>query len=398
MSEITSMSPFRNPVASRMHPPHCIDPEEIKIFSHKLSETAALKVGLVSYPTLFQNQGGLQVQVRETQTSLQKIGIDVKILDTTRDDFADFDIVHVFSVQHGNEKLIEQARAKGCKVVLSSLLNPALIIDAPLRMAFLKFLESLVGRISRYKVKTDLFKVHKAITGADHIIALSDWERNVVSKFSLTAHRNVSVVPNGVSTHFFEADKAAFYAEHKIAGPFVFCPAQISPWKNQLSLVRALAGTDVTTVLAGPLHGQHRATLDACLAVPGAKVVYLGNLDRMSPAFAGAYAAASVVVLPSKAEAAPLVVLESLAAGTPAIITCHNGLDTRPDGYCLRAVEPFDVQAIRTSIFGVLADKPDPIRCRAAVASLSWDSTAAQIAEIYALLCPNPKAACAVVA
>lgn len=375
-----------------------INPEEKKISQNTLLGKACLKVGFVSYPTLFQNQGGLQVQLRETQAALQKIGIDVRILDTARDDFSEFDIVHVFSVQHGNEKLVAQARAKGCKVVLSSLLNPALMIDAPMRRAFLKFLESLIGRISRYKVKTDLFKVCKAITDADHIIALSEWERNAVSTFSLKARHHVSVVPNGISTHFFEADKAAFYAEHKITGPFAFCPGQISQWKNQLSLVRALAGTDVTVILAGPLHNQNRATLDACLAVPGAKVVYLGNLDRMSPAFAGAYAAASVVVLPSRAEAAPLVVLESLAAGTPVVVTRHNGLNMRPDGYCLRAVEPFDVQAIRKTVLGVLADKPDPISCRAAVASMSWDRVAAQVAEIYALLCPTPKAACVVVA
>ena len=351
-----------------------------------LIKVTSMKVGFVSYPMLFQNEGGLQVQLRETQASLLKIGIDVRIIDTVRDDFANFDIIHVFSVQHGNVKPIEQARAKGCKVVLSSLLNPALVIEAPLRLALIRFLESSIGRISNYKVKTDLSNVRKAIAGADHIIALGNWESNVVNKVFKADPGRVSVVPNGVSRNFFEANMADFHAEYEVSGPFVFCPGQISPWKNQLTLVKALAGTDVTVVLAGPVSDQNRATLDACLAVPAAKVVYLGNLDRMSPAFSGAYAAASVVVLPSKAEAAPLVALESLAAGTPVIITCHNGLHLQPDGYCLRTIEPFDVQAIRKAVLEVLEVRPDPISCRSVVESMSWDGVADQIASIYASL------------
>ena len=360
-----------------------------RIFSpNALPQDNPLKVGLVSYPTLFQNEGGLQVQVRETQVALEKLGIDVKILDTTRDDFSDFNIIHVFSVQHGNVKLVEQARAKGCKVVLSSLLNPAFVIDAPLRLALIHSLESLISRISGYKVKTDLRSVHSALSCADHIIALGNWERDVINKSFGTGFKRVSVVPNGISKQFFESDKAAFHAEYDVTGPFVFYPGQISSWKNQLTLVRALAGTNITVVLAGPLHGKSRATLDACLAVPAAKVVYLGNLDRTSPTFSGAYAAASALVMPSKAEAAPLVALESLAAGTPAIITRDNGLDLQPDGYCLRVVDPFDVRAIRETVLEVLADRPDPMDCRAKVESMSWDRVAVQIANIYSSLHP----------
>lgn len=351
-----------------------------------------MRVGFVSYPTLFQNEGGLQVQVRETQASLCKLGIDVKIIDTTRDDFANFDIIHVFSVQHGNVLLINQARAKGCKVVVSSLLNPGLVIDPPLRRALIHFLESVIGRVSHYRVKTELYDVHKALAGADHVIALSNWERGAASNRFKVAPERVSVVLNGVSSQFFEADKAAFHAEHEIEGPFVFCPGKISRWKNQLTLVKALAGTHVTVVLAGPVPKPNQPILDACLAVPGAKVVYLGNLDRTGPVLPGAYAAASAVVLPSKAEAAPLVALESLAAGTPAIITRNNGLELEPDGYRLRFIDPFDVQAIRNTVLEVLADRPDPVNCRALVESMSWDHVAAQIANIYALLKPAGKA------
>lgn len=354
-----------------------------KGFERRMPSSRPIKVGFLSYPMLFQNEGGLQVQVRETQASLSRLGFHVRLIDTTQDDLADFDIIHIFSVLHGNVKLVEQARAKGCQVVVSSLLNPALVVKEPLRLATVRILETLIARVSRYKIKTDFSSVRKALANADQIIALSNWERRVASQVFGAEAKRISVVPNGVSEHFFKADIAAFRAECTIAGPFVFCPGQISPWKNQISLVKALAGTDITVVLAGPVHAHHPTALDDCLGMPGAKVIYLGNLDRESPVLSGAYAAASAVVLPSTAESGPLVALEALAAGTPAIITCNNGLDMQPDGRCLHIIPPFNVQAIRKTVLAVVAARIDPEICRAVVEEMSWERVAYQIGDIY---------------
>jgi glycosyltransferase involved in cell wall biosynthesis len=277
-----------------------------------------LKAGILSYPMLFQNEGGLQVQIKETITYLRAEGIDVSLIEPTRDQLADFDLVHIFAVTQGNVKLVEQARAKGCRVVVSGLLNPALVPEERLRLKAIRLLGGVLARLSRYKVSTDFDSVQRALAGADHIIALSKWEQAAVSQVFGVDRDRVTVIPNGVSPHFFEADPAVFHASYQVDGPFVFCPGQISPWKNQLSLVEAMAGTGVAVVLAGPVHERDRDYFERCLAVPGVKVIYLGKLERMSAAFSGAYAAASVVVLPSKAESGPLVALEALAAGTPA--------------------------------------------------------------------------------
>jgi glycosyltransferase involved in cell wall biosynthesis len=364
------------------------------------SQSLPIKVGFLSYPMLFQNEGGLQVQMRETQAKLRELGIDVKLIDTTRDNLADFDIIHIFAVVHGNVKLVEQARAKGCKVVVSGLLNPALVIEEPWRVATVRMLGSIIARVSQYKVTTDFWSVHKALTGADHIIALSNWERGAASRVFGADPARVSVIANGVSGHFFAADTTAFYAAYEIEGPFVFCPGQISEWKNQISLVKAMANTDITVVLAGPVHENNRSILDDCLAVPNAKVVYLGNLDRMSPVFSGAFAAASAVVLPSKAESGPLVALEALAAGTPAVITIHNGLDMQPDGRYLYTVAPFDLQAMRKTVLGAIATGAEPTSCRAAVEHMSWNEVAMQIAEVYSACLARPayRVACAAAA
>lgn len=357
-----------------------------------------MKVGVLTYPMLFQNEGGLQVQIRETIHHLRALGVDVSLVDVTREKLSGFDVIHVFAATQGNDKLVEQAKAKGCRVVLSSLLNPSLVPPGPWSLRAVKFLNSAVNRLSKWTVTTNYATVKKALTAADHVIALSKWERRTVSQVYDVGPDDVTVVPNGVSSHFFDAVPAAFQASHRIDGPFVFCPAQISPWKNQKTLVEAMAGTGVTVVLAGPLPEREKPYLESCLQVPGAKVVYLGDLDRNSDAFAGCFSAASAVVLPSKAESGPLVALEALAAGTPAIITSRNGLDLRADGLCLSTVAPFDTAALKSEVLRVLAQPPTAEQCKQMVADFSWRHVAEQVATVYTGLClarpiPHPPAA-----
>lgn len=346
-----------------------------------------MKVGILTYPMLFQNEGGLQVQIRETIKHLRELGVDAGLVDVTTQKLSGFDIIHVFAATHGNDKLVEQARAKGCRVILSSLINPSLVPPSAWSLRAVKFLDRTLNRVSQWTVTTNYATVRKALTGADHVIALSNWERLAVSRVYDVAPSAVTVVPNGVSSHFFEADAAAFHASHSVDGPFVFCPAQISPWKNQKTLVEAMAGTGVTVVLAGPLPEREKPYLESCLQVPGAKVIYIGNLDRTSAAFAGCFSAAAAVVLPSKAESGPLVALEALAAGTPAIITSRNGLDLRADGLCLSMVAPFDTAALKNALLGVLANPPTSGQCKQLVADFSWHHVARQVATVYAGIC-----------
>lgn len=342
-----------------------------------------MKVGVLSYPMLFQNDGGLQVQIRESIAQLRLLGVDVRLLDVITDKLADYDIVHVFAVTQGNYKLIEQARAKGCAVVVSGLLNRALVPENTLSLHAVKLLGKAINRLSHYSVTTTYETVKKALADADHVIALSQWERTTLSRVYAVPSSKVSVIPNGVSSHFYSADAKSFTSLHLIEGQFVFCPAQISSWKNQKTLIQALANTEVTVILAGPVMERDQAYLAECLAIPGGKVRYLGNLDRNSSEFAGCFAAAAAVVLPSTSESGPLVALEALAAGTPAIITTKNGLDIKLDGVCLSAVDPFDVAAWRTAVLRVLAATPDAARCKHSVMDCSWNQVALQIKKIY---------------
>lgn len=342
-----------------------------------------MKVGILTYPMLFQNEGGLQVQIYETIRNLRKIGVKVDLVDLNQEKLEHFDIVHVFAAIHGNDKLVEQAKIKGCKVILSPLINPSLVPPSTLSLHAVKILSRVLSRLSNYTVTTNYTMVKRALTGAHHLVALGKSECSILENTYNVDRRNISIVPNGVSSHFFEANARLFLEKYKILRPFVFCPGQISPWKNQKTLVQALAGTGIEIVLAGPINDGARQYLYECLNMPNTHVSYIGNLNRNSPEFAACYGAASAVVLPSKGESGPLVALESLAAGTPAIITKKNGLDIESDGQCLNFVEPFNILAMRDVINSVVSNRPSKEQCQKIVDNFSWLKVAERIAKIY---------------
>src|SRR5450830_1265462 len=68
-------------------------------------ERMTMRVGILSYPMLFQRDGGLQIQVRETIAALNRLPqlparpLDVQLVDANHQRLADFDVLHVFSAR-----------------------------------------------------------------------------------------------------------------------------------------------------------------------------------------------------------------------------------------------------------------------------------------------------------
>ena len=70
---------------------------------------------------LFQKKGGLQIQVKETLAALLEAGMDADIFDPLSAKLEDYDVIHVFSANHGNYNIVAAAKEAGCKVVMSPL-------------------------------------------------------------------------------------------------------------------------------------------------------------------------------------------------------------------------------------------------------------------------------------
>ena len=346
-----------------------------------------MRVGILSYPMLFQRDGGLQIQVRETLAALNRLqdhaqrSLEVQLVDANHERLADFDVLHVFSASNGNYRIVETARELGVPVVLSPLLPPSWDRASAWRA---RLADRLAGRLTEWMVQTSYAQTRRALQLANVVIALGEAERDaIVHGFDLPA-TSIRVLPNGINPHFFTANGDLFLRETGIAGPFVLVVGSISPYKNQLGLAQALAGAGVPVVLIGAAPREQQAYLQQLLDLP--HVSWLGALDHADPLLASAYHAAAVAALPSQGEVFPLSVLEALAAGTPVVMTAHSALDLPDSAFALRKVRWDDGPAQRQAVLQLLALTPERLRVRALVERFTWERVAAQIADCYVQL------------
>lgn len=337
-----------------------------------------MRIGILSYPMLFQRDGGLQVQVRSTIDALQQLPLDVTLVDPNRERLDSFDVIHVFSAINGNYRVVELAHELGVPVVLSSLLSPGWSRQAALRASIA---ERLTGRLTQWQVQTSYTQTKRALQLADTVVALGEAEQKaLVDGFRVDPSR-IRLLPNGIGAQFFEADESIFRSQTGIREPFVLMVGSISPYKNQLGLVRALARLDLPVVLVGPAQRQHQDYLRQLLAAP--KVRWLGPLKHDDPVLASAYAAASVLALPSQGEVFPLCVLEALAAGTPAVMTDESALSLPDSAFALKQLRWDDASALCRAIEQLVAHPPARADVRKLVQVLTWQRAAQRIAGIY---------------
>jgi glycosyltransferase involved in cell wall biosynthesis len=333
---------------------------------------------------LFQRDGGLQIQVRETIAALNRLKLgeprqlEVELVDANYGKLGDYDVIHVFSAINGNHRIVEAAYELGLPVVLSPLISPGWSRTAGWRA---RVADRLAGKLSAWNVQTSYAHTRRALQLAQLIIALGEAERDaIVSGFDISAGK-IRVLPNGINPHFFTANSDLFRRETGITEPFVLMVGTISPYKNQLGLVQALAENKLPIVIIGRPQRQDVEYLQQLLRVP--HVTWMGELEHSDPLLASAFRAASVLALPSQGEVFPLTVLEALAAGTPVVMTAESALHLPDADFALKKVRWDDQAGQRQAIESLIASRPERAEVRALVRQFTWERVALQIAECY---------------
>ncbi|WP_234347898.1 glycosyltransferase [Streptomyces specialis] len=203
---------------------------------------------------------------------------------------------------------------------------------------------------------------------ADRVLCVSEAERLGGCEAGLSARWEV--IANGVDLERFPvADgvarrqaRAALATVHTLPqrAPLVVCVGRLCPQKGQDLLLRAwpavaaaVPGARLALVGDGP---DRRALRLAA----GPDVLFAGHTDDVQPW----YAAADVVVLPSRWEGMALAPLEAMAVGRPVVVTDVGGArESLPPGHVPHAlVPPEDPAALAGALTALLAD---PVRRRA---------------------------------
>jgi glycosyltransferase involved in cell wall biosynthesis len=344
-----------------------------------------MRVGVLSYPMLFQREGGLQIQVRETISALNHLdaAMSAELVDPARQRLAEYDLIHVFSAFNGNFRVVESAVELGVPVVLSPLVSPTWNRASGFRA---RVAERLAGRISSYNLQTSYTQTKRALQLANLVIALGEAEKDAIINGFLTERAKIRVFPNGISRQFFTAKGELFRHRTGIIGPFVLTVGSISPYKNQLGLAQALAESELPLVMIGAVARDEHEYLQKILQSPWVR--WLGALDHEDPLLASAFAAASVVALPSQGEIFPLSVLEALAAGTPVVMTQDSALQLEGAENVLRKVSWNDREGQREAIISLASRPPERAGVQAMVEQFTWQRVAAQVADCYRELVP----------
>jgi hypothetical protein len=339
-----------------------------------------MKVGFCTYPMLWQRTGGLQVQMKETISALRSLGCDAELFDTNRQRLGDFQLIHIFGAINGNEKIAEAARSARIPLVISSVLHPPFTRFDALRA---RLATMVTRRLTGWQFTTSYDLTRRAVNAADAVVALGEEEQTLLRTGYDVSPERISVVPNGISSRFQEAEGALFREHIDINGPFLLQVSSITPYKNPLASARAAAALDLPLVLIGQTPGDGEPYLEQCRDAAGGRLHYVGALPADSPLLPSAYAAAQVLLLPSKSEVMPLVTLEALAAGTPVVMTSHSSLELDNAGKRLQTFDPTDQAGFEKTIRGVVNAPPSTEECRDLVKHMTWKAVAEQLEQIY---------------
>ena len=230
-----------------------------------------------------------------------------------------------------------------------------------------------------------------------HALAQSEVER--FRRFGLK--NPIAVIPNGAVANHGTVPPCPerFRRQFNLSADtrIVLFLSRITPKKGLPLLIEAIQSLGETfagwlLLIAGEDEFNHRAEIEQLLERHKltAKIKIIGPLyDRLKE---DAFAAAELFVLPSHSEGAPLVILESLAAGVPVITTTASPweeLNTRQCGWWV----DISAQALRHALAQALPLPAERLiimgqRGRRVVQEgYTWPSAAEKTVRLYRWLC-----------
>jgi glycosyltransferase involved in cell wall biosynthesis len=234
----------------------------------------------------------------------------------------------------------------------------------------------------------------------DRFIVLSRAFGEILHREYQIPERKIHVIPGGVDIERFKTNLSRQQARDRLNWPqdraIVFTPRRLVQRMGLDKLITAIARIkpqipDVWLAIAG--RGPLQASLEQQVEQLGlaSHVKLLGFLpDEQLPV---AYQAADLTVMPSQSlEGFGLVILESLACGTPALCTPVGGMPEILTPFSRELItDSTEEEAIAERLLALLLEKiplPSSTACREyAVANFNWQKIAQQVREVLLLSC-----------
>jgi D-inositol-3-phosphate glycosyltransferase len=233
---------------------------------------------------------------------------------------------------------------------------------------------------------------------ADHIIVPSARERENLLHYYHAQPERISVIPCGVNLELFkplDRGRARMQLGLDPRADIILYVGRFAPLKGLDRLLQALvrlkaqfARSHLVFVGGDGPHAESSRALSRLTAACGMQshVTFAGRVEQHNlPPY---YSAADLLVLPSHYESFGLVILESLACGTPVAVTPVGAVEAilsgGRNGVLIESAAVDDVaRGIANLLEQPAATKPSAEQIRATVTEFSWPTIALAVAGIY---------------
>lgn len=234
---------------------------------------------------------------------------------------------------------------------------------------------------SRYVART-------SVRGADRTVALSRIEAEWLTRLGVRPER-IRVIPPGIDVAEFESIPAR---ATNARGPAILFVGRLdAAQKGLATLVRAVAqvpsGLRARLRMVGQDWGGLERTLSLARSLGIAdRVDALGAVSRAD--LLREYARAELLVLPSRFDSFPVVVLEAMAAGLPVVATRVGGVpEVVEEGKSGLLVPPENPAALAEAIGTVLSDRALGVRFgvegRRRAVRFDWSIVAGEYVRLF---------------
>lgn len=241
-----------------------------------------------------------------------------------------------------------------------------------------------------------MLPVMKALTAltlrhSNRILAISEFTKSEIRRFSEVPAERIFVVPHGVSPRFDGA-----LSHSNADSPVLLCVANSYPHKRLEDSVRIFAAladrfpTLRLRIVGRPRLGEPaiRTAIQALSSETSARIERIPYLE--GDALVDAIRSSSVFLFPSHYEGFGLPVLEALMAGAP-VVACRAASVPEVGGSFVRYYEPGDLAEAVRLVEGLLRTPPseaERLAAREHARSFTWERTAR---ETLRILLPRPR-------
>ncbi len=333
-----------------------------------------MRVLFLVYPRIGLDRGGLQIQIEKTAEGLAKLGVEVLFYDPWKNQIEDVDICHVFSIDTSMSYHVRRAKEMERPIIASPVFNA---FEIPVWLIKLKVM--LSEKIPGMRAGLALSKF--MLKSSQRVLALNGREKDLlISVFGLESQKCI-VIPNGINKTLGSGTPKLFEEKYGIKD-YILEVGAVGRRKNQLTLIKAVAGSPYSLVIIGGPAGGDESYMNQCKEIAGDNVFFMGEVSNDDPLLASAFAAAKLFVLPSYSEVMPLTLYEAAIAGCK-IIASQNVPVSEEIRQYVPTFNPNKPRELAALIDKQMRSGVDEKIGEIANQMLSWADVGRQIKKIY---------------